>query len=86
MQRFKLGEQDFLPVLDAERELVTAENQQLESHIAAINKLINLYTSLGGGWQFDMRASQDNIIRRTKHHRTRQQHPSHHQRDTTQRS
>lgn len=48
---FESGEEDFLAVLDAERELVTAEDEQVLSQTQAVLHLITLYTALGGGWE-----------------------------------
>ncbi|MBE7415913.1 MAG: efflux transporter outer membrane subunit [Deltaproteobacteria bacterium] len=48
---FDSGEEDFLSVLDAERELVNAEDELVRSETDAILNLITLYTALGGGWE-----------------------------------
>jgi NodT family efflux transporter outer membrane factor (OMF) lipoprotein len=48
---FRAGEQDFLAVLDSERELVTSEDDLVVSETQSITKLIALYTALGGGWE-----------------------------------
>jgi NodT family efflux transporter outer membrane factor (OMF) lipoprotein len=48
---FNGGEEDFLAVLDAERELITAEDELVTSETNALLQLITLYTALGGGWQ-----------------------------------
>jgi outer membrane protein, multidrug efflux system len=48
---FDAGEQDFLAVLDSERELVTSEDDLVISETQSITKLIALYTALGGGWE-----------------------------------
>ncbi|WFB37809.1 efflux transporter outer membrane subunit [Kiritimatiellota bacterium B12222] len=49
--RFNLGEENFLSVLDAERELTQAENELVDSEIQSMLRLITLYTALGGGWE-----------------------------------
>lgn len=49
--RFESGEEDFLAVLDAERELVTAEDEHALSQTRSVLELINLYAALGGGWE-----------------------------------
>ncbi len=46
------GETDYLSVLDAERELISAEDELVLSETRSLTKLIALYTSLGGGWEF----------------------------------
>ncbi len=38
-------------MLDAERELIQAEDEQVGSEIQSILGLITLYTALGGGWE-----------------------------------
>ncbi len=48
---FDTGEEDFLAVLDAERELVTTEDELALSKTRALLQLITLYTALGGGWE-----------------------------------
>ncbi len=48
---FESGEEDFLAVLDAERELVTAEDEAALSQTRSVLELINLYAALGGGWE-----------------------------------
>ena len=49
--RFNLGEENFLSVLDAERELTQAEDDLVGSEIQSMLRLITLYTALGGGWE-----------------------------------
>ncbi len=49
--RYNLGEENFLSVLDAERELILAEDEQVGSEIESVRGLITLYTALGGGWE-----------------------------------
>ena len=48
---FNTGEEDYLAVLDAERELISSEDDLIISETQAITKLVSLYTALGGGWQ-----------------------------------
>ena len=50
-QLFDAGEQDYLAVLDAERELTASEDDLVISETQSITKLIALYTALGGGWE-----------------------------------
>ncbi len=45
------GVTDFLQVLDAERSLLTAEQQLASSTTAVSTDLVALYKALGGGWQ-----------------------------------
>ncbi len=48
---FQSGEEDFLSVIDSERELVSAEDQLVVAETESIINLIALYTTLGGGWE-----------------------------------
>lgn len=48
---FESGEEDFLSVLDAERELSSAEDELVLNETAAVLNLVTLYTALGGGWE-----------------------------------
>jgi multidrug efflux system outer membrane protein len=48
---FGAGEEDFLAVLDSERELTGSEDSLVVSETQSITKLIALYTALGGGWE-----------------------------------
>jgi multidrug efflux system outer membrane protein len=47
---FDAGEEDYLAVLDAERELAASEDNLVVSETNSITKLIALYAALGGGW------------------------------------
>lgn len=42
---------NFLSVIDAERSLFAAEDQQIQSRAAVLANLVGLYKALGGGWQ-----------------------------------
>ena len=46
---FNSGEQDYLAVVDAERQLISSEDDLIVSETNSITKLIALYTELGGG-------------------------------------
>lgn len=48
---FDAGEEDYLAVLDAERELTGSEDDLVISETNSIIKLIALYAALGGGWE-----------------------------------
>lgn len=50
-QLFDSGEEDYLSVLDSERELTSSEDDLVQSETQTITKLIALYTALGGGWE-----------------------------------
>lgn len=49
-ERYKAGVTGFLEVLDAERELLMAEDAQVESRTQMTLNLVRLYKALGGGW------------------------------------
>ena len=49
-ERFDLGASDFLPVLDAQRELLNAQDALAVSEGEIAGNLIRLYKALGGGW------------------------------------
>ncbi len=50
-QLFDAGEEDYLAVLDAERELTASEDDLVISETNSITKLVALYAALGGGWE-----------------------------------
>ena len=47
--RYDVGLTPYLEVLDAERNLFTAEQGLLQLRAAALQDYVNLYTALGGG-------------------------------------
>ena len=48
---YEAGEEDFLAVLDAERELTASEDALIESETQSLLNLIDVYKALGGGWE-----------------------------------
>ena len=50
---FRSGVSDFLAVLDAERNLLSTQQQLTESTTAISANLVSLYKALGGGWNPD---------------------------------
>ncbi len=48
--RFRAGTTSFLEVLDAQRQLLTAETQEVQALLERRVALIAVYLSLGGGW------------------------------------
>jgi multidrug efflux system outer membrane protein len=48
--RFNAGVDTFLPVLDAQRTLYSAQQQLLQLQQAQLANLVTLYKALGGGW------------------------------------
>jgi NodT family efflux transporter outer membrane factor (OMF) lipoprotein len=49
-QRYRGGIADYLDVLDAEREILTAETALVQTEYARLNDMIMLFKALGGGW------------------------------------
>lgn len=49
--RYTEGAESFLSVLDAERTLLSAEEDLTASNIELAQTLVNIYRALGGGWQ-----------------------------------
>jgi multidrug efflux system outer membrane protein len=50
-ERYQYGVADFLTVLDAERTLLTAQDQLADSVTRAATALVAVYKALGGGWE-----------------------------------
>jgi outer membrane protein, multidrug efflux system len=48
--RFDAGVSDFLVVLDAQRQALTSQDQLLQAQLATAVGLVNVYRTLGGGW------------------------------------
>jgi outer membrane protein TolC len=42
---------DFLTVLDAERTLLSSQEQHVLSQVSAATALVSVYKSMGGGWE-----------------------------------
>jgi len=51
LSRYQYGLDTYLPVLVANRTLVTARQQLTQANLAVANDIVTLYTALGGGWQ-----------------------------------
>ncbi len=49
--KYRAGLVDFTAVIDAQRSLLSLEDQQIESQGAVLSDVIALYKSLGGGWE-----------------------------------
>jgi multidrug efflux system outer membrane protein len=50
LKRYKAGVVSYLDVLDAERQLFTAEIALVQARLARVNGYVSLYRALGGGW------------------------------------
>jgi multidrug efflux system outer membrane protein len=59
MLRYNNGASSYLEVLDAERDLLAAEQQLVQTRRSAISSRINLYAALGGGSRMTESASKD---------------------------
>ncbi len=53
-ERFDNGASDFLTVLDAERALLLAQEQEARSETDTATSLVAVYKSLGGGWSKEL--------------------------------
>jgi multidrug efflux system outer membrane protein len=49
--RYREGTEDFLVLLDAERERLAAEDAQAQAEIELYRGIVAIYKALGGGWQ-----------------------------------
>lgn len=49
--RFRAGTANFLEVLDTQRQLLTAETEEVQALLGKRQALIAVYLALGGGWQ-----------------------------------
>ncbi|ELQ3328414.1 TPA: efflux transporter outer membrane subunit [Pseudomonas aeruginosa] len=49
-QRYDEGVDNYLVVLDAQRELFAAQQQLLEDHLSQLSSEVSLFKALGGGW------------------------------------
>ena len=52
--RYQQGVADFLTVLDAERSLLSTQQQLADSTTTVSENLVALYKALGGGWETDL--------------------------------
>lgn len=59
--RYEAGATDFLAVLDAQRTLLSAEEQATVSSGKIVANLIRLYKALGGGWKNEVQPSDGNL-------------------------
>ncbi len=49
--RYREGTEDFLVLLDAERERLAAEDAQAQAEVEVYRGIVAIYKALGGGWQ-----------------------------------
>ena len=49
--RYREGTEDFLVLLDAERERLAAEDAQAQAEVELYRGIVAIYKALGGGWQ-----------------------------------
>jgi NodT family efflux transporter outer membrane factor (OMF) lipoprotein len=59
--RYAQGVADFLAVLDAERSLLSAQQQMADSTATVSANLVALYRALGGGWETDLPAGPPSV-------------------------
>lgn len=58
-ERYRAGIADFLSVLDAERTVLTAQDQLAQSQTRTATSLVAVYKALGGGWEIEMQKNAD---------------------------
>jgi multidrug efflux system outer membrane protein len=51
--RYRQGVADFLPVLDAQRTLLSVQDQLAQSQTRTATALVSVYKALGGGWELE---------------------------------
>lgn len=56
---FDAGEEDYLAVVDAERQLIASEDDLIISETNSITKLVALFDTLGGGWDMFSASVED---------------------------
>ncbi len=54
LSRYQYGLDTYLPVLVANRTLVSSQQQLVQANLAVANDIVSLYTALGGGWQTNL--------------------------------
>ncbi|HBK49347.1 MAG TPA: RND transporter, partial [Pseudomonas sp.] len=52
-QRYSAGAETLLTVLETQRTLYVAQDQQAQLHLARLQGSVALYKALGGGWQVE---------------------------------
>lgn len=55
--RYREGTVDYLVLLDAERERLSAEDAQAQGEVELYRGIVSIYKALGGGWQPETVAS-----------------------------
>ncbi len=56
--RYREGTEDFLVLLDAQRERLAAEDTQAQAEVDLYRGIVAIYKALGGGWQPETVASK----------------------------
>jgi multidrug efflux system outer membrane protein len=51
LQRYEEGVDNYMTLLDAQRQLLSARQQLISGHLAKLTSQIQLYKALGGGWK-----------------------------------
>jgi outer membrane protein, multidrug efflux system len=68
-QLYQQGLNDFLSVLQAQRDLYLSEDALVQSDLAVTTNLVSLYKALGGGWEIEAHATNPALA----DHQTREQ-------------
>ncbi len=56
--RYRAGSEDLLSLLDAQRSFFQAQDTLVQQRLSRLNAAVDLYKSLGGGWQFAQQSNQ----------------------------
>ena len=60
--RYDNGVASYLDLLDAQRELFSAQQNLIQVRLARLTNLVDLYKSLGGGWLEQAKASEARLL------------------------
>ncbi len=58
-RRYRTGVDSYLTVLDAQRQLFSVQQQLISDRLAQLTSEVNLFKSLGGGWQETVQATPE---------------------------
>ena len=56
--RYRAGSEDLLSLLDAQRSFFQAQDALVQQRLSRLNAAVDLYKSLGGGWQLAQQSNQ----------------------------
>ena len=59
--RYREGSDDLISLLEAQRSVFQARDQQVQQRLGRLNAAVDLYKALGGGWKVDETAEKANL-------------------------